>query len=245
MDHAALHTDTPLSWSPLILSCEQGGFAVVLSLHDGRYHAFDEQGSRIWALVGGSTTFGALLQSVARDMDQEPEGIRADLGAFVTDLIGRKFLTTAPVAPPPQKLPRTALESRAVIAPPSVVVCIIGLLFTAIALRVTSLSRLWRFAHRRLGQPVDHASTASFVNTLACTMRQASAWSPLKAQCLEQSLLMLAILRSAGIDADLRFGVLMFPFRAHAWIEVDGHPVTDTTETLKLYRPLVGRTSWA
>ena len=48
---------------------------------------------------------------------------------------------------------------------------------------------------------------------------------------------MLWALRRAGAAAHLRFGVLPYPFMAHAWVERDGVPVNDSVEALKLYRP--------
>lgn len=60
----------------------------------------------------------------------------------------------------------------------------------------------------------------------------AAAFFPGRALCLEQSLALFTCLRRLGVAADLCLGVQPFPFIAHAWVEVDGLPVLENTDTL-------------
>jgi len=56
---------------------------------------------------------------------------------------------------------------------------------------------------------------------------------PRRVQCLERSAAVVCLLRSRGVLADLVIGVCKFPFRAHAWAEVDGAIVNDKERVRK------------
>ena len=56
--------------------------------------------------------------------------------------------------------------------------------------------------------------------------------------CLPRSLALVRVLRAAGIDAELCFGVRKFPFLAHAWVEANGRAVNDVPARLKAFAVL-------
>ena len=234
---ATVSTFSVIKPSGVVLSSSQGGYVVILSLHDGRYHTLDEHGSRIWLLVGEGTTVGRLLQSLAAELAADPEVIAGDVKAFVIELIRRRFLDLDPPAPRPQlALPPHQCRTRPTPAVPTLPTCVVSLIVLALALRTMRLGTVWRRAHGLSRRPCRPASQ-DYIDAVVRQVVSAAALSPLRAQCLEQSLLTLALLRRAGVDARLRFGVLQFPFRAHAWVEVNGAPINDSQEALKLYRP--------
>jgi hypothetical protein len=57
--------------------------------------------------------------------------------------------------------------------------------------------------------------------------------------CLVQSLALLRMLRTRGIDAELRLGARSRAgrFEAHAWVELDGIALNDATETGAAFVP--------
>jgi hypothetical protein len=61
----------------------------------------------------------------------------------------------------------------------------------------------------------------------------AAAFFPGRARCLEQSLVLLYLLRRFGRDARLRMGVQPFGFKAHAWVECDGQAINERLETIR------------
>jgi transglutaminase-like putative cysteine protease len=66
----------------------------------------------------------------------------------------------------------------------------------------------------------------------------AAAFFPGRAVCLEQSLALYLLLRGRGVPAELRLGVQVYPFYAHAWVELHGEPVNEDRETVEKFRML-------
>ena len=51
-----------------------------------------------------------------------------------------------------------------------------------------------------------------------------------RSDCFLQAITLAVALRRRGHDATLCIGLLKFPFRAHAWVELDGVVLTDTVD---------------
>jgi len=54
-------------------------------------------------------------------------------------------------------------------------------------------------------------------------------------QCLQRSAVVVCLLRDLGIPATLVIGAQRLPFRAHAWVEVNGQVVNDSESSVQLY----------
>lgn len=53
--------------------------------------------------------------------------------------------------------------------------------------------------------------------------------------CLQRSATTTCLLRANGVGAQLVIGAQPLPFRAHAWVEVNGHVVNDKPYTAEMY----------
>lgn len=53
--------------------------------------------------------------------------------------------------------------------------------------------------------------------------------------CLQRSAASTCLLRRYGVSAQLVIGVQQLPFKAHAWVEVDGSVVNDRPYTREMY----------
>jgi|ERR1051326_2268549 hypothetical protein len=53
--------------------------------------------------------------------------------------------------------------------------------------------------------------------------------------CLQRSAATTCLLRANGVHAQLVIGAQPLPFRAHAWVEVNGHVVNDKPYTSEIY----------
>jgi len=56
--------------------------------------------------------------------------------------------------------------------------------------------------------------------------------------CLQRSAATACLLKGYGIPAQMMIGAQQMPFRAHAWVEVDGHVVNDKPYMREMYAVL-------
>jgi Transglutaminase-like superfamily len=54
-------------------------------------------------------------------------------------------------------------------------------------------------------------------------------------ECLQRSAALVCLLRQLGTPAELVIGAQQLPFRAHAWVEVNGVVVNDSAPSVQLY----------
>jgi hypothetical protein len=54
-------------------------------------------------------------------------------------------------------------------------------------------------------------------------------------ECLQRSAALVCLLRQLGTPAQLVIGAQQLPFRAHAWVEVNGAVVNDSPPSVQLY----------
>ena len=66
----------------------------------------------------------------------------------------------------------------------------------------------------------------------------ACVWYWKQVLCLQRSVVTVRLLRDCGIPAQLVIGAQHMPFRAHAWVEVEGRVVNDRSYTRDMYAVL-------
>ena len=64
-------------------------------------------------------------------------------------------------------------------------------------------------------------------------------WLPVSGKCLVRSFLLLRFLHHSGLTAEWVFGVAVWPFKAHCWLEADGVALDDAPERLAAYVPIL------
>jgi len=86
-----------------------------------------------------------------------------------------------------------------------------------------------------VGQTAPSPGTAEKVCSavdLACI------WYWKEALCLQRSAATACLLKRHGVTAQLVIGAQQIPFKAHAWVEVDGRVVNDKPYTPEMYAVL-------
>lgn len=68
---------------------------------------------------------------------------------------------------------------------------------------------------------------ADAVRKLCEAMDLACIWYWKRALCLQRSAALACLLKGHGVRAQMIIGAQRMPFRAHAWVEVDGRVVND------------------
>lgn len=85
-----------------------------------------------------------------------------------------------------------------------------------------------------LGKPV-HGVDAQRV---CSAVDMACIWYWKEALCLQRSAATACLLKKHGVPAQMVIGAQQMPFKAHAWVEVDGHVVNDKPYTAEMYAVL-------
>jgi hypothetical protein len=80
--------------------------------------------------------------------------------------------------------------------------------------------------------PPDAARYICEAVDLACI------WYWKEALCLQRSAATACLLKQYGVAAELVIGAQQMPFKAHAWVEVDGMVVNDKLYTPQMYQVL-------
>ena len=76
------------------------------------------------------------------------------------------------------------------------------------------------------------------VETICSAVDMACIWYWKEALCLQRSAATVCLLRKHGVSARLVIGAQQMPFKAHAWVEVNGRVVNDNQYIGKLYATL-------
>jgi len=82
------------------------------------------------------------------------------------------------------------------------------------------------------------APAANSLETICSAVNMACIWYYKQALCLQRSAATVCLLRKYGISAQLVIGAQQMPFRAHAWVEVEGRVVNDKQYVGELYATL-------
>jgi hypothetical protein len=70
---------------------------------------------------------------------------------------------------------------------------------------------------------------------ICCAVDLACIWYWKQVLCLQRSAATVCLLRKYGIKAELVLGAKQMPFRAHAWVEIEGRVVSDKPYVRDVY----------
>jgi hypothetical protein len=220
---------------------------VILDVEEGEWVVLNELASELWRnWAAGTGTDDAVRTVAARHPGTSPEDIRADALHLHDDLVRRRYLRAA--AP---GVSAAIQQSRAVgdvplspsrsvgaamAAPPAGTARprpgwfrrLLALVFITLAhilLRISfrgclALVQGSRRSWCRDVLPPDGASRT------VDAVQWAARWFPGRAACLEQSLAAVLLALVARRRLDWCLGSAPDPYRFHAWVAVDGKPVT-------------------
>ena len=93
--------------------------------------------------------------------------------------------------------------------------------------RLHRVVRNWKVADRQA--PRDIVDRACQAVNYACV------WYPKRALCLQRSAVMTCLLRGYGVPAQMVLGAQRLPFKAHAWVEVEGQAINERANVHALY----------
>ncbi len=82
------------------------------------------------------------------------------------------------------------------------------------------------------------APSSNAVDKICTAVDLACIWYWKEALCLQRSAATACLLKRNGVPAQMVIGAQQIPFKAHAWVEVDGRVVNDKPYTPEMYSVL-------
>ena len=76
----------------------------------------------------------------------------------------------------------------------------------------------------------DEPSGADTVGRICTAVNNCCVWYPKQALCLQRAFAMTYLLRRHGVPARMVLGAQKIPFKAHAWVEVNGIAVNERSD---------------
>jgi hypothetical protein len=92
---------------------------------------------------------------------------------------------------------------------------------------IYSMVKDWRIARA----PSDQDT----INRVCKAVNYACIWYPKQALCLQRSFVTTYLLRKNGVPAHMVLGAQKLPFKAHAWVETDGHAINERSNVQATY----------
>ena len=92
---------------------------------------------------------------------------------------------------------------------------------------IYSMVKDWRVA--------SAPSSQNTINRVCMAVNYACIWYPKQALCLQRSFVTTYLLRKHGVAAHMVLGAQKLPFKAHAWVEVDGHAINERSNVQATY----------
>jgi len=92
---------------------------------------------------------------------------------------------------------------------------------------IYTVAKRWPVARKRYDDGI--------VDRICTAVNYACIWYPKPALCLQRSFVTSYLLRRHGVAADMVLGAQKIPFKAHAWVEVDGTPINERSNVQATY----------
>ncbi|SRR5216683_5331125 len=81
----------------------------------------------------------------------------------------------------------------------------------------------------------DKETASNVIHQVCDAINLACVWYPKHVLCLQRSAVTTCLLRSCGVPAQMVLGAQKLPFKAHAWVEVEGRAVNERREVQSIY----------
>jgi hypothetical protein len=82
---------------------------------------------------------------------------------------------------------------------------------------------------------VPWPAPSNTVEVVCNALNHACVWYPKRVLCLQRSVVTTCLLRSCGVSAQMVMGAQKFPFKAHAWTEVNGRAINERRDVQSIY----------
>jgi hypothetical protein len=230
-----------------------GPDVVLLPLADGTARLLDMGGSFYTVSAVGAEMLHAMLahgvtaavRQIASRYRADIQQVRADLEAFLRDLVLRGLLHTR------QHRRRTALPF-VVLTPglqfihrclrPGKVRAAALLTLAWLSFRLFGWARtvtVWKASHRPANPHLPETGWEETARAVDDAVRGAAASHLLTMECKERALCCWALARWAGVPATLVVGVQLYPLAGHCWCESGRWTLSDSRDRCDRFQPVI------
>ena len=77
--------------------------------------------------------------------------------------------------------------------------------------------------------------TSDTIELVCKAVNYACVWYPKRALCLQRAFVTTYLLRKNGVQASMVLGAQKLPFKAHAWVEVEGRVINERANVQGIY----------
>ena len=81
----------------------------------------------------------------------------------------------------------------------------------------------------------ENTKELGVIDRACMAVNYACVWYPKQALCLQRSFVTTYLLRKHGVRAQMVLGAQKLPFKAHAWVEVDGRAINERSNVQATY----------
>jgi len=237
--------------SPNICSLTDKDGTTILDIGRDRIYSVIGVGSLVWkrlASCRGGVTLEAILEELSAEFKEVPrEQIEIDVERLLGGFHQKGLLKSEETA---SGRFAQAIRDMACASFTFLSRITIGLL---LKLRFNGLAAFFGFATINLtlktlgfrglcdavrGWPVSSNVAHSGREEICNAVDRATTWYPKQALCLQRSAITTCLLRQQSIPAQMVIGCRKIPFKAHAWVELDGQVVNDKRQVQEYYKVL-------
>ncbi len=193
---------------------ENGGRGVIFRLSNGQFFVANGGAISMWRDIAAGRSAAEIQCRLEKEYGIPSSVARADVCEFLSELVQRKLMQR-----------RRPIRTQ----PGRVIACLaalIELLRYDLEMALGGFGRiqagLQRHPVRWCVDPEGVEATLGAAAALACSLY----WKP--PRCLQRSVMLVRLLRRAGIAAELVIGYRPNPFFSHAWVEVGGRVLNDS-----------------
>jgi hypothetical protein len=238
--------------SPNVCSTTDKDGTTVLDIERDAIYSIIGLGSSIWTKLTDSTepsTIEAIVRQISDEFrDAAPDQVSRDVERLLSGLLAKGIVRAigarrdGPSRRGPRRFPAAFILvdrwAAAVLVRLRLhaLAALCGIAAFALTLRAAGFAAMfeavksWPVGSRRADVDAEQRICAA-VDT-------ATTWFPKQALCLHRSAVTACLLRLHGVEAQMVVGCRKIPFKAHAWVEVEGKVVNDKRQVQQFYQVL-------
>lgn len=234
---------TILYVSPTVRDVHNQDGAVLLDLQQGICFGLTPVGMKIWELLKANKSLGQICDHLCSEYaDANRDCIAEDTTQFVRELLANRLISDHGSEPKAVPLPRFLAFSQRHISgkkggshTPRFLFykALLGLAVFDLFRFKNNFYRIYEFL--RGWEVSAECGRADGTDQVCKAVNLACIWYPKRVLCLQRSFVTTCLLRQYGVPAQMVMGAQKFPFKAHAWTEVNGRPVNERRDVHRLY----------